>query len=314
MVAFKAPLAAKDVPSLKRRLERALEAYRHGLRATAARLPWSLAVATDVAQPAARAACEREKLGLIDQAGTLIVQEGPIYFHIEGTGKVKRQLRATPFAGKGARIVRLLLESPGTALTAREVAHLTRTSFAYTYGVLTRLEDDGYLSRRSPRTGFRLVRPVELLEAWLQFDARPLAIVEPYYAPSTEPADLERVAKRLSGEGIAFAFTLQSALTPEQQYVSGLPHGLYLNGDSGLVVEELKLRKVTPHNFLILRPAPVDSTIDYGVFRKNEQRVATPQLMLDLVTHGGGRGREQADALLAEWARQAALQLASTDD
>lgn len=232
---------------------------------------------------------------------------------VEGRQRLKRQPRATIFQGKGARVIRCLLESPGAPLQAKEVSARTRTSFSYCYALLLRLEAEGFVDRRSPRTGFRLMRPVDLLRGWLDSGYRPAAAVEPFYAPSTGPRDLDRVARTLEDAGVHFAFTLLSA-TPEAEIVTGgMPHGMYLAGDVRRVADELKLRKITPHNFLILRPEAHAATTSYGVFRDQKRIVSRPQLALDYVAYGGGRGREQADQLLNAWARELPL-LPTTDD
>ena len=314
LVAYKAPLTVRDIPSLKKRLQSVIEDRRRNPRDDQDRLPWVPAVATDSAQPAVKAGCEREWLGLLDQRGTVIVHEGPVYVHVQGTQKVKRRLRSTLFTGKGARILRYLLDVPGPSHQAREVADFTQTSFAYTYAVLTRLEDEGYVERRSPRTGFRLTRPVDLVKAWVESGARTAVVVEPFYAPSTNPQDLDRLAKRLEDARAPFAFTLQSAIPPDEVAVGGLPHGIYLNGDPGLVVEELKLRKITPHNFLVLRPGPADATGQAGVYRDGRRLVARPQLILDLEALGGPRGHEQAEQLLKRWAAALPLPTAGSDE
>ncbi len=300
LVAYKAPLTAKDVPGLKKRMAGLLEERRRSVDGED-RLFRFPVVATDSAQPAVREACEREWLGLIDQTGTIIIHDGPVYVHVEGKGRTQRRTRATLFRGKGARILRLLLELPGVPHSVSEVGEKTDTSNAYAFAVLTRLEEQGFVQRRSPRSGFRLIRPVDLLEAWLNSDPRNVTLTEPFYSPSTSAGELDRLAQRLGELKTKFALTLMSAVAPSDVATGGLPHGLYLAGDVRPVVELLGLRKTTPHNFLILRPEPEAATDRFGVFRKAHRTVSTPQLILDLATHGGPRGPEQATTLLQKW-------------
>jgi hypothetical protein len=301
LVAFKASLTAKEVPSLKRRLQVAINAIRSESR-QGGHDPLIPVVATDHAQPAVLAACEREWLGLVDQDGNVSIRNGGVFVHVLGVGKKKRRLRASPFRGKSTRILRLLLNSPGQFHYAKAIAEHTDTSFAYAYAVLTRLEEDGFVDRRTPRTGFRLVRPLALLDAWVEEGAPSAIMVEPFHAPSTSAKDLEVAANQLRLEDAPFAFTLLSAVASEKVIVGGLPHGIYLNGDASVLIDALRLKKVTPHNFLILRPHAAESSTPYGVFREGRSDVATPQLVRDLITFGGPRGLEQAELLKSDWA------------
>jgi len=298
LAAFKAPLLAQDIPPLRKRLFDAIEELLSKADA-GLRLP---VVFTDRAQPSVREACQRERLGLVDQTGTVLLHEGPVYVHVEGKQRIKRQPRANLFQAKGARVLRCLLESPGAPLQAKEVAARTRTSFSYCYALLLRLESEGYVERRSPRTGFRLIRPVALMRAWMDSEYRAAASIEGFYAPSASPGDLSRLAQKLEADRVLFAFTLLSATLEPDVVVGGLPHGIYLTGDDRGVVEALGLRKITPHNFLILRPEADAATSTYGVFRARKHSVSRPQLILDLASYGGARGREQAEHLLLAWA------------
>lgn len=303
LVAYRSPLSAKDVVSLKRRLSAALEERRRDASNEEGRIARWPVVATDRAQPSVREACEREWLGLIDQAGTVLLHEGPVYVHVEGHAPVPSRVRATLYRGKGARALRFLLEAPGLPRSVTETAQAAQLSPAYAFAVLRRLEESGFVERKSPRSGFRLTRAAELLTAWI--DERPgtAALVEPFYAPSLMPADLERVQRLLAEKGALSAMTLSGALRDEEVSSGGIPHGIYLTGDARGVVDALRLRKTTPHNFLILRPEPEAATTNFGVFRDARTVVSRPQLILDLAAYGGPRGREQADAVLRRWAR-----------
>jgi DNA-binding IclR family transcriptional regulator len=62
---------------------------------------------------------------------------------------VDRSTRVRLFSGKACRIVRFLLQHPGRKLKAQEVASGTQTSYAFTHGVLTKLEREGLVARDS---------------------------------------------------------------------------------------------------------------------------------------------------------------------
>jgi hypothetical protein len=302
LVAYKAPLLAKDVARLKERLIAAID----GLRRTNLddREPRFPAVITDAVQPGTREACERENLGVIDQRGTVVLHDGPLFVHVVGKERVQRRSRGVYFRGKGARVLHFLFRNLDRPIHAKVIAAETQTSFAYCYSVLTRLEAEGYVVRPTPRGGFRLLRDVELLRAWCDSGQAGNATVEPFYAPNTEEPTLARLEERLVKLGQKFAFTLSSAVDEEDAFVGGIPHGIYLSGDVAPVVEALGLRKTTPHNFLVLRPRPDAAVTDYGVFVG--ARVWLPQLILDHAAFGGPRGREQAEHLIRLWAKHEA--------
>lgn len=298
LAAYKAPLLAKDVPTLHRRLTLAInELRRTNLDDRRDRFP---VVITDAAQPGTIAACERERLGVIDQTGTILLHDGPIFVHVAGRGRVTRRARAALFRGKSVRILNYLFLHVGEAEHAKRIGEETQTSFAYCHAVLKKLESQGFVNRPSPRGGFRLVRPVELLREWSESGGVATATVEPFYAPSTEEQVLARLEERLKKAGQKFSLTLASALQEDEVFVGGIPHGLYLGGDASPVIETLELKRTTPHNFLILRPSPDLAATDYGVFRSS--RVCPTQLILDVFAYGGARGREQGEHLLRRFA------------
>jgi hypothetical protein len=268
-------------------------------------------IATDAASAGVISACEREDVGLVDQRGTLLLRSGGVFIHLLGQVPLQRRSRAPIFHGKGCRLVRVVLASTDRAWTARELSSQAQTSYAYTHGVLTQLEQDGYLVRASRNKGFRVRDAVGLLRAWLESGEKTAAVTEGFYAASTAPEALQRGLSTLADQGIRCIFTLASGLLPEERFVSGLPHGLYLTGSVEPVSQAFGLRRMTPHNFWILRPEVAAETEVGGVYHAPRRLphgpgVALPQLAVDF-RNSGGRGKEQAEALLERFARQLPL-------
>jgi len=264
------------------------------------------ALATSVATPRLVEACSGERVALLDCRGTVIVHEGGAYIHTIGVGRVERPSRARTFAGKGCRIARLLLAEPTASHLGLELSRRSETSYAYTHAVLTRLEQDGYVARSSPRSGFRVKDPAGLLRAWMESGERTAAAIEAFNAPSTSPEALARADTARQTAGVSGVFTLASALLPDEVHVSGLPHGMYLGGDVAPVVAALGLRRITPHNFLILRAEPAAESAAGGVYLSPRSLphglgVLVPQLVVDFA-QAGGRGPEQAGFLLERYA------------
>lgn len=320
LLAYRAPLVPADVPRLRKRLQELDEELRR--RASAGpslpvpRIPM---VVTDAASAGVITACEREDVALVDRRGTLLLRSESVFIRVVGQAPLQRRSRAPVFHGKGCRVVRLLLAAPEQAWTVRELSSQTQTSYAYAQGVLTQLEQDGYLFRVSRNTGFRVRDAVGLLRAWVESGEKTAAVPpEGFNAAATHTEALQRGFDELKAQGIRCIFTLSSGLLPEERFVSGLPHGLYLTGSVEPVIQAFGLRRLTPHNFWILRPEVAAETEAGGVYHAPRQLphgpgVALPQLVVDF-RHAGGRGKEQAEALMDRFAKALPLRLGSGHD
>ena len=309
VIAFRSPASAKDALVAKEQLRTVVDDLR--LRSSASATlsgPFVPALATDVAQRSVIDACVREGLAVLDRRGSIIVHHGPLYVHVEGRVPVERASRVRVFSGKACRIVRLVLANPGLRLKPQEVASGAKTSYAFAHGVLTKLERDGFLARSSPRAGFRLRDGAGLLRAWIDSGERTAVRVTPYFAPSTRPEALRAAEAASRASGVSSVFTLASALLPTEVFVSGLPHGAYVSGDVAPFEDALARKRVTPHNFLVLRADPAAETPASGIYGftrtlPHGAGVALPQLAADLASVGGGRGGEQAERLLELYAK-----------
>lgn len=307
LVHFRVPLHGRDVPRLKAQLEAVIDERRRRQQATG-KLPEVVlpALVTDAATPRLIDACAGANIALLDQRGTVMVSGAGAYVHAIGKGEVSRPSRARTFAGKGCRIVRLLLSDPATPHLGLELSKRSETSYGYTHAVLSRLEQDGYIARASPRSGFRTKDPTGLLRAWMESGERTAAAVEAFNAPATTTEALARADAARRAAGVSGLFTLASALLPDEVQVSGLPHGMYLGGEIAPVVQALGLRRITPHNFLILRAEPAADSPAGGIYLSprslpHGQGVALWQLAVDFA-NAGGRGPEQAENLLERYA------------
>lgn len=309
VIAFRSPATTKDALAARDQLRTVVDDLRRRSAASpSAGLPYLPVLATEVATRTVIDACVREGLGVIDRRGTLILHGGPVYVHVEGHAPVERTSRIRLFSGKACRIVRVLLAQPGQRFKPADLASAAGTSYAFTHGVLVKLERDGLLARSSPRSGFKVRDAAGLLRAWLESGERTAVRVTPYFAPDTRPAALAAAEAAARASGVRTVFTLASALLPGEAFVSGLPHGLYASGDVSPIEEALKLdRATTPHNFLVLRAEPAAETAAAGIYAftrtlPHGAGVALPQLASDFAT-AGGRGREQAERLVELYAR-----------
>jgi len=307
LLSYRAPLFPADVVALRERMTNIREQLRQ--READARGPAPsrvLMLVTDSASSSVVEACEREEVALLDQRGTFLLRAGGAFIRIQGRGASKRTPREPVFHGKGSRIVRVLLESPANRWTVRELSNRTQTSYAYAHGVIKRLVLDGYVDG-GRGSGFRLRDPVSLLNAWRRSDRATAISREGFNAPATTPAQLEKGYALLASRGIRAIFTLASALLPDERFVSGVPHGLYLAGSLEVAIEAFGLRRITPHNFWIQRAEPAVETEAGGIYFAQRHLpygpgVALPQLAVDF-QQGGGRGMEQSEELVRRYAR-----------
>jgi hypothetical protein len=322
LAAYQARLLATHVEKLRERLvalaaQRREKRYAAGLRPAPDALP---AIITDVAKPSVVEACRRARVAVLDQRGTLIVSAPSIYIHVEGKGVVTRAWKGRLFSGKASRVVRFFLttaahETVTVPRTAQAVASACDLSYVYAHGVLTKLEQLGFVERRSSHSGFRLKDPIGLLKAWISSGERTAVAVEGFYCPSTTKLALRSAAKKLSDTtGDAALLTLASALEPEEVHVAGLAHGAYWNGELDSIVDAFGLKRTTPHNFLVLRPEPVVWTAAGGLLLSDVRSpervdddglrcVSLPQVASDFAALQG-RGREQAEHLVGVYASQ----------
>lgn len=330
LAAYQTRLLASHVEKLKERLvslsqQRRERKTAEGVRAIAEIVP---AIVTDVAKPTVIDACRRAGVAVLDQRGTVVVSAGSVFVFVEGKGIVERAWRGRLFSGKASRVVRFLLtkaafEPVVVPRTAQAIASECELSYVYAHGVLTKLEREGFVDRKSSHAGFRLKDPLGLLRAWIASGERTAVAVESFYAPATTQAALAGAAKKLKdATGDAPLFSLASALEPDELHVAGLPHGAYWTGELAPLVEAFGLRRTTPHNFLVLRPDPLVWTAAGGLLLINGGRpepggadgwlrVALPQLTADFAALPA-RGREQADFLVGAYAKRLPYQVDDT--
>jgi hypothetical protein len=296
------PAAAEDLAELARSL------LQRGVEGTPR--PLGLCVATDLAQPPLLEACRQHRLGVLDQTGTLILQAGPIFLDIRGTrplpkGRPRGEPSLTPST---TRLVRVLLGELGRRWKVAELASAANVSFGTSQAFLIGCEQIGFVRRDSPRSGFTTSDPVGLLRRWLEYPQVDWSSLEGFYAPSTEPPVLREAREEAGRLGIPVLFTLASAVREDELHVAGVPHGIYCSGDSRSLASALRLKRTTPHNFLILRPRREADTDRGGIFHLPRELdhgpgVSLPQLIKDFRAIAG-RGKEQADFLLQRYLEQ----------
>ena len=305
LVQYRPKVLARDLRALRDLLSDAEIVWRSSI-AGGAPLAAVPTLATDVATPGLMEAASQNGLAVIDRRGTVVVEHGPVFIHVKGTGRIARQPRRPAFSGKSARLMRWLLAQPFGATTAQAMATRARISYVYAHNVLVGLEEAGYVGRLSPRSGFLLRNPTGLLREWVAYATEHPPAMQGFYAPSVTPDALHAGDAARREAGLDGAFTLASALLPDEVHAAALPHGMYLSGDPQPVIAALRLRRTTPFNFFLLRPDEAADTAAGGVYLLPRalpygRGVAAPQLCADFAGIGG-RGLEQSEFLMESYA------------
>lgn len=311
VAAYQTRLLARHVAKLKQQLESIAEQRRARTHRASLIIP---SIITDAATPSVIEECGKHSVALFDQRGTCVINAPGFVVYKVGKLPVERQQRIRLFGGRASRIVRYLLSRTaleGAQIGAKALAAACELSYAYTYSVLVALEREGFVGRRSPRSGFRVSNAVGLLRAWLKSGEKASITAEAFYCPTTRSSALTDAHHSLTRTSkLHPLFTLAGALEPEDVHVSALPYGLYWTGETQAVVEAFGLKRATPHNFLILRPDPVVWTDAGGLLLTHgpdvtavPSRVGLPQLAADFATLPG-RSKDQANFLVDIYARQ----------
>ena len=307
LVAFRPKVLPGEAIGIGKRLRKADEQLRLRDSVRSGPAQRALVIATEVASENTIATCEREGLGVIDLSGTFVLTTPEIVVRVIGTQQVRRSRREPVFRGVGARVVRLLLAAPNAERTISELARRARASYAYAHGVVSQLEDRGFLTHLGKRRGFVVRDPRGLLQAWIDAKEPAFGTREGFYAPRTQPESLKAAVERLrqTDPSLRMAFTYGSGLLDSERFVSGLPHGIYCNASLESLMDAFGLKRQTPVNFFVLRPHPAADVEHGGVFDSPRMLpqgpgVTVPQLVVDL-SELPNRGREQARELMAHW-------------
>jgi hypothetical protein len=304
VLAYRAAPTPKDVVLAKRLLLTAADT----LRLRSAQETYLPVLASDVASKSVVELCEREGLGVVDRTGTIVLHRGPFYVHVLGRARVARDKRVRLFSGRARRLVRVLLTRPAVRWSVGSLATAADVSHAFAFRVLTRLEEEAFVERPSPRGGFTLRDAVGLLRAWLKSAEEHSSTILPFYAPDTSHEALARAATAASTAGTRLAFTLASGFREDRErFVGGLPHGAYVSGDLQPIVDALGLKEDTPDNFWIVRPDPADGADRGGLYEGARELpygsgVSLPQLAVDC-SGVPGRGDDQAEYLVDVFAK-----------
>jgi len=156
-----------------------------------------------------RRLCEDSDVSWADLSGNADIFASNFRIHIVGqTNLFKNPGRpSSPFAPKSARIARWLLINAGKPMTQRELSFATNVDEGFTSRIVSRLEDEGLVSRRDDGS-IVVPNPDLLLDSWREkYDFRKNHIIKGHMAARSSNEILQKISESLSGKNIQHAAT-----------------------------------------------------------------------------------------------------------
>lgn len=146
--------------------------------------------------PAGGQLCQEMGVGYADLAGNCRLAFGNIYIEksVAQNPFIERREQRSLFSPKSARVLRLLLSSPGRAWKVAELAHEAGVSLGQTSAVRKMLVDREWVAARHGE--LRLSHPAALLDAWREAYV-PARVTRSRYYTLLHGAELERALKEV---------------------------------------------------------------------------------------------------------------------
>ena len=250
--------------------------------------------------PEAARICKDNGIGYIDLAGNCYITFDKVFIRNEGNPNPdpRKGFLRSLYSPKSERIIRVLLEGGSREWKTDQLSSEANVSYGLVSKVKRLLEDKEWVA--SETVGFSLVKPIALLEDWVQnYDFQRNGISN-YYSM----LNLSEIESRLSeifpeDDPVEYCLTGNSGAARYVQAVRYRRVMAYVNADMGLIEDALDLKPVES-GFNVTLIQPYDEGVFYGASAINGALVASPtQLYLDLFNIGS-RGEEAAVALLEE--------------
>ena len=251
--------------------------------------------------PQSAALLRRNGLGYLDLSGNCYLSFGNVLVEKEGKPNLRPSTRPLKslFAPRATRVVRVLLVDPQHVWRLEELAKTAEVSLGHAHNVVKRLEELSWV-QRGEQQRIELIRPADLLEAWVDSYSYRLSPMETYFSP-------ERITRKLVGDiarvahadNRRYAFTLHSGAALVAPNVRLPAIHCYVEGEPAPLARALGLRPGEGEgNVYLMTP------YDLGVFhapivKSGVPVVSLPQLYADLYNYER-RGREQAAHLRRE--------------
>lgn len=240
--------------------------------------------------------CKENNLGYVDLAGNCFLSFSSIFVEKEGNPNPYTQYRELKslFYPKSERVLRVLLTAgPKEWLTA-DLAEEAGVSLGLVSNVKKYLANQEWLEAET--VGFRLTKPLELLETWAKNYSYQQNEISEYYSLENigeVEAQLANTCLEMDIRCGLTGFSGGSRYAPAVRYQRATA---YVEKDFDLLASALNLKQVSSGANVILFK-PYDEGVFYGTRKIEGVPVVSPiQAYLDLKSFPG-RGEEAAQAL-----------------
>lgn len=251
--------------------------------------------------PAAKTACERAGASWLDLSGNAHITAPGLRVVIDGRPNAfrKRGRPASAFAPKSARVARWLLMHPKEAHVQRELAVRTGVSEGLVSRVLSRLEEQQFVTREDGLV--RLLEPELLLDAWRDdYHFTKHDIVRGHVAARSGDALTRFVADTLTDASVGHAASGLSAAWQLTHFAGFRIATFYLESELDPELEEQMGFRAEPRGANLWLVVPNDAGVFEGATEQDGVRCVHPvQVVLDLAEHPE-RAAEAADRIRAQ--------------
>jgi Transcriptional regulator, AbiEi antitoxin, Type IV TA system len=245
--------------------------------------------------------CHRKRLAAIDLNGRAYIRAAGILVDRRSLPGREFRFHLEPrnvFVGKSARIIRTLLTDRDRPWNQSALVHRTQASSGLVSRIVQHLISQGFIEKQTARE-FRLVNPLELIDAWVKADDFNQRTTTTRY--TTFGGNPVEIARRLHSwaaeQSVPITFTQWLAASLRYPYTEPVVTSAYVGRlPQAATLDRLGLRQVTDAGKVWLMLPD-----DQGVFLETQTiqglSLATDaQIYLDL-QKTGLRGPEQAAAL-----------------
>jgi hypothetical protein len=241
--------------------------------------------------------CKEAGIGYVDLSGNCFISFQNVYIEQNGkpNTKLEKKVLQSLYFPKAERILRVLLNNPGTDWKMESLAKEANVSLGLSSKVKQRLEAMEWIDAKS--RGFKLKAWDELLDDWQNKYSYTKNHLFDFYTLKSESYIEEQLSDYCQKNNKRFALTMFSGASRIAPYTRFKRVHAYVEKDVDRLKESLDLKTVSSgSNVTII--IPYDDGVFYGIKEFNGIAVVSPiQLYLDLINNKG-RGEEAAQFLL----------------
>lgn len=243
--------------------------------------------------------CKEAGIGYVDLSGNCFISFQNIYIEQNGkpNTKLEKKVLQSLYYPKAERVLRVLLNNPGTEWKMESLAKEAHVSLGMSSKVKQRLEAMEWIDAKSK--GFKLKAWDELLDDWQNKYSYARNQIFDFYTLKNESYIEEQLSDYCQKNNKRFALTMFSGASRIAPYTRFKRVHAYVENDIDRLKESLDLKAVSsgPNVTIIV---PYDDGVFYGRKEFSGVSVVSPiQLYLDLINNKG-RGEEAAQFLLGK--------------